>query len=78
MFCSNSGINSTLLYYGLIVGSTLGGNITPIGASANIAAIGILNKNGFDVSAKDYFRMSVPISLAAILTGYILIIIMFL
>lgn len=78
IIASNSGINSTLLYYGLIVGSTLGGNITPIGASANIAAIGILNKNGFDVSAKDYFRMSVPISLAAILTGYILIIIMFL
>lgn len=78
IIASNSGINSTLLYYGLIVGSTLGGNITPIGASANIAAIGILNKNGFDVSAKDYFKMSVPISLAAILTGYILIIIMFL
>ena len=78
IIASNSEINSTLLYYGLIVGSTLGGNITPIGASANIAAIGILNKNGFDVSAKDYFRMSVPISLAAILTGYILIIIMFL
>ena len=78
IIASNSGINSTLLYYGLIVGSTLGGNITPIGASANIAAIGILNKNGFDVSAKDYFRMSVPISLAAILTGYFLIIIMFL
>lgn len=78
IIASNSGINSTLLYYGLIVGSTLGGNITPIGASANIAAIGILNKNGFDVSANDYFRMSVPISLAAILTGYILIIIMFL
>ena len=78
MISANSGINPTLLYYGLIVGSTLGGNITPIGASANIAAIGILNKNGYDVSSKEYFKMSVPISLAAILTGYVLIIIMFL
>ncbi|MBR1386551.1 MAG: arsenic transporter [Bacilli bacterium] len=72
-----TGINPTILYYGLIVGSTLGGNITPIGASANIAAIGILNKNGYSVSNKEYFKMSVPISLAAILTGYILILLLF-
>ena len=31
-----------VLYFGLLTGATLGGNITPVGASANIAAIGIL------------------------------------
>lgn len=77
MIATTTNINPTLLYYGLIVGSTLGGNITPIGASANIAAIGILNKNGYEVSNKEYFKMSVPISLAAILTGYILCLILF-
>ena len=30
----------TILYYGLIIGATLGGNLTPVGASANIASIG--------------------------------------
>ena len=77
MISANSGINPTLLYYGLIVGSTLGGNITPIGASANITAIGILNKNGYQVSNKEYFKMSVPISLAAILTGYVVAFLLF-
>ena len=77
MIAGTTDINPTLLYYGLIVGSTLGGNITPIGASANIAAIGILNKNGYEVSNKEYFKMSIPISLAAILTGYILCLILF-
>ena len=72
-----TGISSTLLYYGLIVGATLGGNITPIGASANIAAIGILNKNGYEVTNKEYFKMSIPISLAAILTGYAINILLF-
>ena len=72
-----TGINPTILYYGLISGSTLGGNLTPIGASANITAIGILNKNGYSVSNKDYFKMSIPITLAAILTGYILILVLF-
>ena len=33
-----------VLYFGLLVGATLGGNLTPIGASANITAIGILRK----------------------------------
>ncbi|MBQ7230326.1 MAG: TRAP transporter large permease subunit, partial [Oscillospiraceae bacterium] len=36
------GIDSTALYFGLLSGATLGGNCTPIGASANITGIGIL------------------------------------
>lgn len=72
-----TGINPTMLYYGLIIGSTLGGNITPIGASANITAIGILSKNGYNVTNKEYFKYSIPISLAAIFTGYILVLFLF-
>lgn len=67
----SSGLNPTLLYYGLILASTLGGNFTPIGASANIAAIGILKNNGYEVGLKGYLKYSVPITLAASLTGYI-------
>lgn len=33
-----------LLYFGLLSGATLGGNLTPIGASANITTIAILKK----------------------------------
>ena len=35
------GIDPTVLYFGLLSGATLGGNLTPIGASANITGIGI-------------------------------------
>ncbi len=38
------GIEPYLLYFGLLSGATLGGNMTPIGASANIAAVGLLKK----------------------------------
>ena len=41
-----------LFYFGLLTGATLGGNLTPIGASANIAAIGILRKNGETVRTR--------------------------
>lgn len=62
-----------ILYFGLLVGATLGGNITPIGASANIAGIGILRKEGYEVSAKEFMKISVPFTLAAVISGYILV-----
>lgn len=61
----------TVLYFGLLVGATLGGNLTPIGASANIATIGILTKNGYEVKTKDFMRIGVPFTLVAVLTGYL-------
>ena len=65
------GISPNLLYFGLLTGSTLGGNITPIGASANITGIGILRKNGYEVPAKTFMRISVPFTLAAVTVGYV-------
>jgi Na+/H+ antiporter NhaD/arsenite permease-like protein len=67
------GIDPTLLYFGLLSGATLGGNLTPIGASANIAALGILRKEGYEVKAREFMRISVPFTLAAVTTGYLLI-----
>ncbi|MBQ3054894.1 MAG: TRAP transporter large permease subunit [Oscillospiraceae bacterium] len=67
------GIDPTVLYFGLLTGATLGGNITPIGASANIAAIGILRKEGFEVKNRDFFRIGLPFTLSAVLAGYLFI-----
>lgn len=62
-----------LLYYGLLCGATLGGNLTPIGASANIAGIGILRKEGHEVKSTTFMKYGVPFTLAAVTTGYILL-----
>jgi Na+/H+ antiporter NhaD/arsenite permease-like protein len=62
-----------VLYFGLLVGATLGGNITPIGASANIATIGLLRKSGYEVSTKEFMKYSVPFTIVAVLTGYVFI-----
>lgn len=67
------GIEPYLLYFGLLSGATLGGNITPIGASANITATGLLKKNGYNVSFKEFVRIGVPYTLVAVLAGYIFI-----
>ena len=65
------GIEPYLLYFGLLTGATLGGNITPIGASANITAVGLLDNEGYQVSFRDFMRIGVPYTLTAVLVGYL-------
>lgn len=67
------GCDPTPLYFGLLSGATLGGNITPIGASANITAIGILRKEGHEVTNSDFFKIGIPFTLSAIIPAYIYI-----
>lgn len=64
-------VDPRVLYFGLLVGATLGGNLTPIGASANIAAIGILRRNDYEVKTSDFTRIGVPFTLIAVLVGYL-------
>jgi len=70
-------IDPTILYFGLLSGATLGGNCTPIGASANIAGIGILRKEGYTVKNGDFFKIGIPFTLAAIIPAYIYLWIMY-
>jgi len=67
------GCNPTVLYFGLLSGATLGGNLTPIGASANIATIGILQKEGYKVKTSDFLKIGVPFTLTAVIMGYLFI-----
>ena len=67
------GIDPTPLYFGLLSGATLGGNCTPIGASANITGIGILRREGYEVKNGDFFKIGIPFTLAAIVPAYIYI-----
>lgn len=60
----------TLLCFGLLCGATLGGNITPVGASANVVAIGMLTKEGYKVKSSDFFKIGIPFTLVAVLGGY--------
>ncbi len=71
------GVDPTLiaipLYFGLLSGATLGGNCTPIGASANITGIGILRREGYEVKNSDFFKIGIPFTFAAIIPAYIYI-----
>lgn len=70
---ANLGVDPTLLYFGLLTGATLGGNLSPIGASANIAGIGILRKAGYNPTTKDFMKIGIPFTIAAVISSYIFV-----
>jgi Na+/H+ antiporter NhaD/arsenite permease-like protein len=63
------GISRYLLIFGLLIGSCLGGNITPVGASANIVAAGALKREGYHVSFWQFARIGLPFTVAATVAG---------
>lgn len=67
---SSMGAAPYLLYFGLLTGATLGGNLTPVGASANITAVGMLRREGEPVTFLDFMKIGVPFTLTAVLVGY--------
>jgi len=49
-----------ILWWALSLGACLGGNLTMIGASANIISVGLLKKSGQEISFGEYTRKSAP------------------
>jgi Na+/H+ antiporter NhaD/arsenite permease-like protein len=69
----NLNINPSLFLFGLLVGSCLGGNITPIGASANIVAWSILKREGHHMRFMDFVKIGLPFTIAAVIPAYLFI-----
>ncbi len=67
------GVNPFYFYFGMLVGTGIGGNITPVGATANVLACGMLEKRGIPIDIRKYMKLSVPFSVTAVLTVQILV-----
>jgi Na+/H+ antiporter NhaD/arsenite permease-like protein len=61
------------LLFGMLIGTAIGGNITPVGATANVFACGMLEKRGYKINLKDYLRISLPFSISAVVVCHILL-----
>ncbi|OGX56878.1 MAG: hypothetical protein A2460_08690 [Omnitrophica WOR_2 bacterium RIFOXYC2_FULL_43_9] len=66
-------VNPSLFLFGLLIGASLGGNITPIGASANIVACGLLKKEGYPVKFTHFMKIGLPFTLVAVVAAYLLV-----
>lgn len=66
-------MNPTLFLFGLLIGASLGGNVTPVGASANVVGCGMLRKEGYAVSFGEWLRISIPFTIVAVLPAYLFV-----
>ena len=62
-----------MLWWSLIFGAGLGGNFTPIGSASTVVAIGILKKEGHNVTFMQYVKIGAIVVLVQLLlaTGYL-------
>jgi Na+/H+ antiporter NhaD/arsenite permease-like protein len=64
-------VSPYVIYLGLLLGASVGGNITPIGASANIVAMGIMKTNGYSSGFFEFVRIGLPFTVVAVLASTI-------
>ncbi len=73
LVAASLGIAAEPFLFGLLIGTSLGGNITPIGASANVVAVGLLRKDKYQVRFSDFVKIGLPFTLAAVSAAYLFI-----
>jgi Na+/H+ antiporter NhaD/arsenite permease-like protein len=68
-----------LLWWALSLGACFGGNLTMIGASANIVSVGMARKLGYEITFLEFFRSSVVITLITltISSAYLVVLLWF-
>jgi Na+/H+ antiporter NhaD/arsenite permease-like protein len=72
-FSAQTDIRPELLVFGVLIGSCMGGNITPIGAAANLVAVGILEREGRHVSFGSFVKIGLPFTVAATVAAYLVL-----
>ncbi len=63
------GANEFVLFFGLLLGASVGGNITPVGAAANIVAMGMVKKQGYPATFWDFVKIGLPFTICAIVAS---------
>ncbi len=64
--------------WALSIGTDIGGNATPIGASANVVGISVSAKAGHPIGWKEYCKAAVPATVIVLATGSVIIVLRYL
>jgi len=71
-----TGISLESLGYTLALGCDVGGNATPIGASANVVGLAVAEKHGLKHSWREYCKVAIPATLIVLATINLLILVL--
>jgi len=64
-------IPNNILWWALALGACLGGNLTYIGASANIVAVGMSKRLGYKITFFEFMKTGVPITIISLIISTI-------
>jgi len=70
---TSMGVSAFPFLYGMVIGTGIGGNITPVGATANVFACGMLEKRGYRIKLKEYLKISMPATIVSVLVAHLLL-----
>lgn len=73
LIAEQAAISPYVLYFGLLIGASVGGNITPVGAAANIVGVGLLKSHGYKTTFWQFVRIGLPFTMFSVIVsaGYI-------
>jgi Na+/H+ antiporter NhaD/arsenite permease-like protein len=61
--------DASVLWWALALGACLGGNGSPIGASANVTVLGLVEKTGVHITFREFVRTGAPVTLVTLLVS---------
>jgi len=63
------------LWWSVVFGANLGGNLTPIGSASTLVAVTIMHKNGLAISFVRFVKLAIPFAAMqiALATVYVLV-----
>ena len=65
------------VWWGLVVGANLGGNLTPIGSPSNIIVLGVSEREGHPITLERFFKICFGVTMVHLLVSMIYLYIMF-
>jgi len=63
------GTSPYLFTFGILIGATVGGNITPIGAAANIVTWGAIQREGIKFKFSDFVKVGLPFTIGGVIAS---------
>lgn len=73
----NLGLSSKILYYGLAIGTSFGGNALLIGGETNLMTAGITERAGYSISFKRFAQVGLPVTFLTLLVGCVWLLLRF-
>jgi len=68
---------STNIWWGLVVGANLGGNLTPIGSPSNILVLGVSEREGHPISLVKFFKICFGVTLMHLVVSMLYLYLMY-